>query len=1798
MRLVFAPNTPPETKEVRNCAVLAGGTPPPGNQQKANNQQPAALPPPTASNANGLAVQASGVPASCSPKAGTCEFEVKVTNTSANAVTGPFRVIQTLSVGTQSQAKNSPTSLNVPAGLQCKPDGRELDCQQPELTLAPGESRSMKIAFTIDTTEGGEADFVQSKAAVTFGPLAGEATAAIAFDEPLNNKLPEPGAPEAGGNPPDGDAGGQPAAPACATLPLDPDMPVQTGPVVISKKGPASCPLKGPCTFEITLTNTTDAPVPGPIPFTDTIDVAGAKLSDDALPPPFACEKGGPPVKCSFGNAATALGPKESRSVSLRFDLELPAGTRTVKNCAMTSPAAVPQKKAELTVPMSRRPLITYAAFRSASLAEGKGLLHFIDNPGGNIGGVSSVTKDCTKWGMKKNGFVVMQSNGLQISFNHMEVDPNGNAIGQASFFPKDGGGAISGVVRGTISGTRFTLNVTWNTGDTGLYKGDITADGSVQGDHINRAGVIDTFRNDGSWWTCKASRFCEGYAGMAMLSAKTLGEEGCRPTGPEIRWSMDNQKHIDFCMARASTADPMLEAENKARFDRHVECAREKQVRLTCPTLVKSTVALNDQMKALNCKNAISFTPKTVMDMCVRSPLVVVAVERSFQNKLAACKAELAANGNAGAGGADPGADEGDGVGGGGKVREPAPEQCAVVNIEEVDPPGGGGQVDPQASTAGPLSLVKTFTTCVENRCVFNVTISNTSDAEVKGPVEFTDDVTGDGAVFNSATVSAASDPKFNCARQGQGFICSNPAVTLAAKSSVSITLTADLGKGIGAVKEMKNCATLKGAAAPSCATARLLQPAPQPEQPKNLALAHNPAVAQCSDIGGGCVFTTSVSNPADAPEFNGPLSFTVHLSQPDGSAFPNIAMEGGGEAASVPGVTAPISCKKDGNDVTCTSAVTAKIQPGKTVPVSMTFKPGSGTNATAIKTCASFAGGEQTCASIPLVKGPLLRAQKFTAATSCVPSCAFGILLKNVGTDAASGPFVIKEDFKPITDTTIETVDGDFACSTTNGTVGCISTNKGTNVLKPGETLSGRVLVKTSRVSPTYTNCIDYNPAANAKPSPFDRDFAGRCVTIKDEVHKGANLMVEVLPPNGKPNGVGECGINEVCRFRVSVKSNGSDTVVGPPPFNAKVRNGIVQFINAGLTVKGTGACSKKDGDTQTVACQSAVSMPPETFLDADAVVIAGATWKKNDTLTLCATVPPVDSNPNDNEGCASVKLDPFSVKVTKTGDQSCTLGGDCHFALRLFNPGPIDHNAPVTISDKLTGLASAQIVSITPPLPCATQPTQIPFSCTSPGPVRLDLDAPEGSEFGPRNFNMVVRLPSDASAGRFSNCADVSDGTPGINDQSCKTVSLTPPVQTCQGGMVLANGICACPPNTRWDGKSCSGTGGASTSKPITPEAAPVLAVPSATCKFGMILAGNGLCACPANTKWTGKACEAAGPGSGGIGLIKQAPQVQARVCPADRPMGAYPNCCPQGTEYRNGKCRSQKTAPIEVKCGSGLVKDARTGRCIACKRGSHAEGNACVLNRIKQQPGICPADRPVGAYPNCCPQGTEYRNGKCRSPQPAQVKCRRSQVLDAATGVCVDRARQRFCPADRPVGAYPNCCPERYQFGRGKCRPMRDQQQEQQSCPANRPVGVYPNCCPEGYQFGRGRCRPVRDQQQEQQSCPANRPVGVYPNCCPEGYQFGRGRCRMIRDQNQQPQQPDQGTRPVRKKTCPDGTVVYGRYSKCPNDNPAPQPQPQPQPQQQQCRGDQVSTSSGCVCPTGTRESSGQCIDRVN
>ena len=127
-----------------------------------------------------------------------------------------------------------------------------------------------------------------------------------------------------------------------------------------------------------------------------------------------------------------------------------------------------------------------------------------------------------------------------------------------------------------------------------------------------------------------------------------------------------------------------------------------------------------------------------------------------------------------------------------------------------------------------------------------------------------------------------------------------------------------------------------------------------------------------------------------------------------------------------------------------------------------------------------------------------------------------------------------------------------------------------------------------------------------------------------------------------------------------------------------------------------------------------------------------------------------------------CADVKLDPFDVDVVKTGDQSCQPGGECRFDIDIFNPtDSVPHDDPVTVTDKLTGLSSAQIVSITPAadadaFPCTPAPTKIPFTCTG----HMKLSPKEHN-----HYTMIVRLPADATATSFSNCASVggSGGEP---------------------------------------------------------------------------------------------------------------------------------------------------------------------------------------------------------------------------------------------------------------------------------------------------------------------------------------------------------------------------------------------------------------------------------------------------
>ena len=234
-----------------------------------------------------------------------------------------------------------------------------------------------------------------------------------------------------------------------------------------------------------------------------------------------------------------------------------------------------------------------------------------------------------------------------------------------------------------------------------------------------------------------------------------------------------------------------------------------------------------------------------------------------------------------------------------------------------------------------------------------------------------------------------------------------------------------------------------------------------------------------------------------------------------------------------------------------------------------------------------------------------------------------------------------------------------------------------------------------------------------------------------------------------------------------------------------------------------------------------------------------------------------------------------------------------------------------------------------------------------------------------------------------------------------------------------------------------------------------------------------------------------------------------------------------------------------------------------------------------NKLPQLIKVCPSNRPVGTYPNCCPQGTSFQRGKCRAPV---------------------NAAPPSCPSDRPVGAYPNCCPEGTTFARGKCRaPV---QAAPLSCPSDRPVGAYPNCCPEGYQFARGKCRPVQQNQPDNggtsqvHDCPPGYKVLSAPN------KYGAF-CEAPPDANRCPSDRPNGTPP---NCCPDGTVFregFCRPEKCspgwtglpPHCEP-PAQAPAPVGPAPRCKPPLVGTPPNCACPSGQELFKGECTDIVH
>ena len=396
---------------------------------------------------------------------------------------------------------------------------------------------------------------------------------------------------------------------------------------------------------------------------------------------------------------------------------------------------------------------------------------------------------------------------------------------------------------------------------------------------------------------------------------------------------------------------------------------------------------------------------------------------------------------------------------------------------------------------------------------------------------------------------------------------------------------------------------------------------------------------------------------------------------------------------------------------------------------------------------------------------------------------------------------------------------------------------------------------MVSATQTAPEYTNCANVRPDNGLN---VDTDFQGHCITFKD-VPQPKIKIVKVSTSNGV------CDLTKNCPFKITITNVGAGALQGDLNIGDTVAAtstaGVAQSVPAGVEniADPNWSCTKPD--VRTITCKNPKGLAPGASVTLDILVTPGPSWKKNDILENCAVFSGILA---PGSSLCSAKLDPFAAEASpRMARNPVSPAANCQLRCSISSiPGPICISTMRRDGRRQSvGLAGAKIVSITQVSgddAFPARPRRRRYPSAASGKMQL--------EDGERDlYSMVVELPADAAAqGSFSNCASVSRpggvsvaGSPGAAatggtpaaDQSCHQLNLAP---GCTGGMEMnADGRCACPAGTSWDGKACS-------------------------------------------------------TGSGGTNMT--APQTDE--CQASKPVGTYPNCCPTGTEYKSGACR-----PIE-------------------------------------------------------------------------------------------------------------------------------------------------------------------------------------------------------------------------------------------------------------------------------------------
>ena len=276
------------------------------------------------------------------------------------------------------------------------------------------------------------------------------------------------------------------------------------------------CSPKGGCSFEITVTNTSDTttPVDVPIVIDEAIDAPQATLTSEPAAP-WTCSKAAP-FTCTHPGPLAAKG---SFTLLLTFAPNTPPETKAVKNCAgVVPPTATPAGQS----PPAQPPPVKD------------------DDPGTqkplrrmNLGGSYPEKHRICKTGVGRREICVVIEDVGNPAFVHFHIEPE---------MPKSYGDYVYNVRQGDNQWERKAFDRTYIARDT---------DVSIQYCHPPHDLGTGT-RSCAEWNYFKLSRLstCEQYEDDATAQAEEMYKNYCNlGGGPETGvWDRNKENHFNWC--------------------------------------------------------------------------------------------------------------------------------------------------------------------------------------------------------------------------------------------------------------------------------------------------------------------------------------------------------------------------------------------------------------------------------------------------------------------------------------------------------------------------------------------------------------------------------------------------------------------------------------------------------------------------------------------------------------------------------------------------------------------------------------------------------------------------------------------------------------------------------------------------------------------------------------------------------------------------------------------------------------------------------------------------------------------------------------------------------------------------------------------------------------------------------------------------------------------------------------------------------------------------------------------------